>query len=68
MYNPHNMSNDYPSLLDRTRELLKKDTRTLAELSRLTGINYFWLRNLKLGRTANPGVKFIEQLNKFLSC
>lgn len=55
------------SLLDQTLELLKSDPRTLAELGRGTGLNYYWLRKLKLGRIKNPGVVYIEQLHKFLT-
>lgn len=57
------------SLMLKTLELLKKDSRGLAELadSSETGLSYHWLKKFYAGEFANPSVNRIQYLYEFLS-
>lgn len=56
-----------PTLLEETLDLLRKDKRNLAQLARDSGCTYFWLRHIKKGAIANPGIRDIEKLHAALS-
>ena len=55
------------SLLDRTLDLLRKDKRNLSQLATESGLGYFWLRRVKNGSIANPGIRQIEKLHATLT-
>ena len=55
------------TLLARTIELLKADTRTLRMVGQATGIPYYWLKKLSAGEISDPSVNRIQQLFEFLS-
>lgn len=55
------------SLLKRTLELLKEDSRSLIEIYTATGIPYYWLKKFSAGEFANPSVNRVQFLYEFLS-
>lgn len=55
------------TLLEKTRRLAKQDERSNADLARLTGLNYFWIRNFRSAHVKNPGIQKVEQLHDFLN-
>lgn len=54
-------------LLDETRTLLDDRDLTLLDISARTGINFHWLNKFQQGKFADPGVKKIETLHRFLT-
>lgn len=54
-----------PPLLDKTLALLAADKRKLSVIAKEAGVAYFWLRNLKMGITANPGVTQVQTLHDY---
>lgn len=55
------------TLLVATLHLLKKDTRTVLEVYRDTGIPYYWLKKFAEGGTKNPSVNRVQALYEHLS-
>jgi len=53
----------YAETLDR----LRRTEIPLTQLSSETGLNLNWLKKIKSGSIADPGVRKIERLYKFLS-
>lgn len=65
MSNKHQTNEKEGTLLIKTRELVKNDTRTLPELATESGIPFYWLQ--KLSTFKNPSVNRIQYLYEFLS-
>jgi len=55
------------ALLEKTLDLLHKDTRTLLAIHTASTIPFYWLRKLKQGGFTNPSVNRVQQLYEFLS-
>jgi broad specificity polyphosphatase/5'/3'-nucleotidase SurE len=55
------------SLIQVTRELLRHDSRSLFEISRQTGIPFYWLRKFSSGEIKNPGADRAQKLYEKLS-
>jgi hypothetical protein len=55
------------SLLDKTLKLLRNDPRNLSQIATISGLGYFWLRQVKNGTIKNPGIRQIERLHAALS-
>lgn len=55
------------SLLHRTRTLLSRDTRSLLDLHKESGLPFYWLKKLSAGEIKDPSVNRIQRLYEFLS-
>ena len=55
------------TLLEETLFLLDNDKRNAMELSRASGVSYFWILKIKRRETVDPGVIKIEKLHKALT-
>lgn len=56
------------SLLLKTKQLLKEDSRTLLDLANESGLPFYWLQRLNSQSTfKNPSVNRIQHLYEFLS-
>ena len=42
------------SLLDKTLKLLRNDPRNLSQIATISGLGYFWLRQVKNGTIKTP--------------
>lgn len=62
---PHKISEKEGTLLIKTRELVKNDTRSLPDLATESGIPFYWLQ--KLNTFKSPSVNRIQYLYEFLS-
>lgn len=54
------------TLLEETLMLLKRDRGDRPKTAKDTGLQLAWLQALADGKIADPGVKKIETLNKYL--
>ena len=54
------------SLLEQTYALLDRDERSIAALHDASNLPYHWLRKMKSHAVANPGVRTVEKLLRFL--
>lgn len=55
------------TLYERTRERLRRDTRSLHDLSVQSGLPFYWLRKVHAGEINDPGVNRTQKLYEFLS-
>ena len=55
------------ALMLQTHELLKKDGRSIADISIETGITFFWLQRFSAHMMKNPSVNRVEYLYEYLS-
>lgn len=54
------------TLLETTKELLLRDKRNLMQISKISGLGYFWLRQFKYGQIGNPGINNVQRLHDAL--
>ena len=54
------------TLLQKTTELLLRDKRNLMQISKISGLGYFWLRQFKYGKITNPGINNVQKLHDAL--
>jgi hypothetical protein len=54
------------TVLQRVKRLLASDTRNNSQLAEQSGENYFWIRNVRSGKTENPGIVQTERFLNFL--
>lgn len=55
------------SLYEKAQALLKKDERSLFEISKATGLPFYWLKKIRDGAIADPSVNRIQELYEKLS-
>lgn len=55
------------TLKEQALDLLRSDTRTIAQLHTATGLGYHWLRKMRKGLIKNPGCDRISQLHQKLT-
>lgn len=55
------------SLMNKTRELLKANDKSLPEVYRETGISFYWLRKFRNGEIKDPSVNRIQNLYEYLT-
>jgi hypothetical protein len=56
------------SLHRRTFKLLHACPIPLLEISKQSGVGYYWIRKFKAGHIANPGANTLQMLYEFLAC
>lgn len=61
------MPDESGSLLSRTRALLRRDSRSLLDLHKESGLPFYWLKKLSAGEIKDPSVNRIQKLYEFLS-
>lgn len=55
------------TLMLKTYQLLRKDKRTLSDISIDTGISFFWLQRFNASAMKNPSVNRVQYLYEQLS-
>lgn len=55
------------TLLAATLSLLRSDKRSLIEIHKATELPYHWLRQMREGRTPDPGVNRVQALYEYLT-
>lgn len=51
---------------EKTRALLRKDSRQLRAIATGADVNFHWLSKFKNGEFPNPGVNTVEKLHEYL--
>lgn len=63
----HTKKEEPSSLLIETISLLRNDSRSVFEISRDTGIPFYWLRHLRRGKHCGASVTRVQKLYEALS-
>ena len=58
---------DSGTMMVRTLELLQQTRKTIPEIYKETGINYYWLRKFRSGEIKDPSVNRVQKLYEYLT-